>query len=267
MAIEHLTLEDNSQLDVDFGQFIAKGGQADVYKGTYKTETVAVKVSKDAIAKEEMIKESQMLDNFQDSQHIIKKRAFKLGNTVAFLALELAAEGDLYKATEPSKKLSGDKKVKFMLQIAHGLKELHAKGIVHGDLKAANVFICKSEIARILKIGDLGSAYEEDSPFSGRKANGMCIDPALFATASAKPTKETDMYSFAMTVKQLYGERLPKDKKTPTTSFKDLGVPNAYIAKLEACLSPKLTDRPTAAALYEEFKTTAGARTCSCPIQ
>ncbi|KAF9939014.1 hypothetical protein BGZ65_011746, partial [Modicella reniformis] len=248
-AVETITLDDGSKLEVYVAQRLGDGGQAYVYRGMIEKggtkEKVAVKISKGGASIPEITQESAMLDLVNSSKHIIKKKAFKVGG-LAFLALELADDGDLYTATTPPNQLGADVKLKYMLQIAHGLKELHEKNIVHGDLKAANVFICKKfGIVRILKIGDLGSAYVAGTEYSSRNANGMCIDPAQFpdprpATPPA-PTMSTDMYSFAMTIKQLYGLRVGQD---PETSFEALKVPSDYIALLQSCMAQ--TNRPTA---------------------
>ena len=43
-------------------------------------------------------------------------------------------------------------------QIMYGLRDMHAVGLVHRDLKFLNIFMCDTSDAPRVKIGDLGLA-------------------------------------------------------------------------------------------------------------
>ena len=43
-------------------------------------------------------------------------------------------------------------------QIAYGLRDMHAVGLVHRDLKLLNIFMCDTSDEPRVKIGDLGLA-------------------------------------------------------------------------------------------------------------
>jgi len=63
------------------------------------------------------------------------------------LILEFADNGDLFQKivqAKKSKTMIEEKEIwKIFIQVVRGLKELHDKGIMHRDLKSANVFLTK----------------------------------------------------------------------------------------------------------------------------
>jgi serine/threonine protein kinase len=93
--------------------------------------------------------------------------------------MELCAGGDLYKMLKLS---PGDLPTAFIScmisQIAQGISEIHAKNIIHRDLKTENIFISKFPQnaceAIMVKIGDLGFGVPV-SQLEDLKAQGKSI--------------------------------------------------------------------------------------------
>uniref|UniRef100_A0AC34FPY3 Protein kinase domain-containing protein n=1 Tax=Panagrolaimus sp. ES5 TaxID=591445 RepID=A0AC34FPY3_9BILA len=102
--------------------------------------------------------------------------------------------------------------IKICRQIVHGMSYLHAKNIVHRDLKTNNIFLTEDNT---VKIGDFGLATVWSSTTVGHQ-------PALQPTGSIlwmapevirmhEHTTRSDVYSFGICLYELLTARLPYD--------------------------------------------------------
>lgn len=67
---------------------------------------------------------------------------------------EYCPEGSLSRFIERRRgKLSMDKKIHILLDIALGMQYLHARNIVHRDLKSDNILIHRSDVAKVADFG------------------------------------------------------------------------------------------------------------------
>ncbi|KAH8101100.1 kinase-like domain-containing protein [Cristinia sonorae] len=106
----------------------------------------------------------------------------------------------------------------WLSQIANGLAYLHSDdvNVVHGDLHGGNILIDDSGAARIT---DFGLAVHADATARQYKSihGGGAIryrapelhQPELFGLKSFRPTRQSDMYAFALTCIELYTEHIP----------------------------------------------------------
>ncbi|KAF9510414.1 hypothetical protein BS47DRAFT_65908 [Hydnum rufescens UP504] len=95
-----------------------------------------------------------------------------------------------------------------VLQLLHGLEYLHEQGVIHGDLRGANILISDD---REVWIADFGlSKYLDQSPTSTQnRGNFWWMAPELLQQEISRGdltpyTKATDIYSFAMTTTEIY---------------------------------------------------------------
>ncbi|CAI5949379.1 unnamed protein product [Closterium sp. NIES-65] len=87
------------------------------------------------------------------------------------LLLELASGGSLADLLKKFNKGDGLDEVlvrRFTRGITEGLRDLHARGIVHCDVKGQNVLLCKTGV----KLCDFGASFQLDSPGSSRDSSG-----------------------------------------------------------------------------------------------
>jgi serine/threonine protein kinase len=115
-----------------------------------------------------------------------------------FIVLEAVGTGlTLEKVIEKNVQVSLDTCIDWLLQIAKGLKYIHEKGIIHHDIKSANILV--NEERNVLKICDFELAVE--SPF-GLKYQGtarwMAPEVKYDSWMGAEITNKIDIYGFGL---------------------------------------------------------------------
>ncbi|CAE6434359.1 unnamed protein product [Rhizoctonia solani] len=102
------------------------------------------------------------------------------------------------------------------IQVADGIAHLHRIGMVHGDLKAQNVFVSKEGV---LKVGDFGLAVmlgERSIAFQPSTAGANSSTPGTLRwmapelyLATIGVSLESDIYSLGMTIYEIVSHRVP----------------------------------------------------------
>lgn len=118
-----------------------------------------------------------------------------------YICMEYCSGGDLSQAlkAQMGKPLSEETVWKFTLQIMLGLRDLHAKKILHRDIKTMNVFLTEGKAVRI---GDLGVART----LTGDFANTVVGTPYYLSPemCEEKPYNEkTDVWAMGCLVYEL----------------------------------------------------------------
>lgn len=72
--------------------------------------------------------------------------------------MELCPEGTLESLVELNGGLPEGQTRRYTMQLLCGVKELHRHGVVHRDIKTANIFLTSD--GNFLKLGDFGSAVK-----------------------------------------------------------------------------------------------------------
>ncbi len=123
----------------------------------------------------------------------------------AFVALEYMPSGTLESALRQGKPSQEDA-LSFIAQLASALIYLHGRGIVHQDVKPANVFYDAK--SKVVKLGDYGVARTKDNtkPFE-RAGSPFYMAPEIFRGESAGPA--ADAYSLGVLAYELLTGRRP----------------------------------------------------------
>ena len=133
-----------------------------------------------------------------------------------FFTMELVTGECALPATSSA---SFDQILGVILQVLRALSYLHAREVIHLDLKPANVLITSSGHARLL---DFGVARSSHSNTYGRYATPAYMAPEL-GSEGAEVDRRADLYSLGVTWFQLLFRRLPSVRATFVKQPADVG--------------------------------------------
>ncbi len=119
----------------------------------------------------------------------------------SFLVTELMAGGDLNGLELP---LAPRKAASLMSQVARGVQALHSAGVVHGDLKPANILLTDRGVPKVADF-DL-AAMDSDARKGG---NYAFICPEYVAKETATPAPPADIYALGGMLYFLLSNRMP----------------------------------------------------------
>jgi serine/threonine protein kinase len=127
---------------------------------------------------------------------------------IAFLAMEALAGADLSRYTRPSRLLPEPVVLRIVARVAEALAYAHQQGVVHRDVKPANVMVDLP--THQVKVTDFGIARCTDA---ARTRTGLTIGtPAFMAPeqlAGDAPDAASDLYALGVMLFQLLTGRLP----------------------------------------------------------
>lgn len=143
----------------------------------------------------------------------------------AFLALEFLDGMDLKELATAQGPLPHLRLVTIVLQVLDALDAAHARGIVHRDMKPANVFVVRRRDERgterdFVKLLDFGiSKMHDDGHAAGLTMTGMAMGtPAYMAPEQFFDAKSVDgradLYSVSAMLYELLSGRLPFDAES-----------------------------------------------------
>jgi serine/threonine protein kinase len=138
---------------------IGTGGYAIVYGGRHEllNMPVAIKMMKHDLAMEKAFihnfrNEARMIARF-NHENIVKVYDIEERYRTVFIIMELLEGSPLEELLENRTCLPDSTIIDYLVQICSGLRYAHAKGIVHQDIKPANIFITHENTVKILDFG------------------------------------------------------------------------------------------------------------------
>ncbi|KAG2356627.1 hypothetical protein BDR07DRAFT_1380654 [Suillus spraguei] len=216
-----------TRYEVDRFEMIGQGSFSRVYAGSWRDRVVAIKVLHDFTPASTFRREVELWRRLRHPQVVRMFGASSArGSKPWFIVSELYEHGSLVEWLLAAARVdcATPREVdqfRFISQIASGMEYLHTHGVVHGDLKCANVFVDTEENCAI---ADFGQSELKDDAYrlSGRqRPNGTPRWKAPeVLDGAASPTMQADVYAFAICCVEIlnmggipYGTRDDEDVK------------------------------------------------------
>src|SRR5262245_337986 len=210
---------------------LGKGGMGMVYKAHDRVleEEIAIKVLRADVARS-----PEMGRRFRSEIRLARKvshrnvcRIHEYGEDqgVRYISMELIEGIDLKQVIRERKGgLPGLEAFDVSIQVAKGLQAIHDVGIVHRDLKAANLM---RDRRGIVKLMDFGIAKEENAVATAATAAGDIVGtPEYMSPEQARGHKvdaRSDIYALAVVIHEIFCGEVPFRGDTPiVTIFKHI---------------------------------------------
>ena len=206
------------------GEMLGKGASAQVYRALHNLtgETVAIKSislhSLSPSAQSDIMSEIDLLKNL-NHPNIVKYKGFARDKDNLFIVLEYCETGSL----EKMRKVNGnggrmpERLISiYISQVLEGLIYLHEQGVIHRDIKGANILTNKDGIAKLADFGvsrrkSTGVTSEEDD-------NEVVGSPYWMAPEVIEQTgasTASDIWSVGCTVVELLEGKPPYGDLAP----------------------------------------------------
>lgn len=236
------------------------GGFSDVIccKDNNLERNVAIKFIQDETEKNRLLDELRALLQMR-SKHVVQVYDIVPGEHNSIGIVEEFVKGeDLLDCDFPRQ--SPENYLKTLWQIAAGIADIHAVGVIHRDIKPNNM---KLDAEGIVKIFDFGLAKDVgvDAKTKGFKGTPGFAAPELFGDATVAFTSAIDIYAFGATAIFLACQDLPTNmKKNPPQPVKGavfsklpITIPTDLAGLLDKCLLHEPTHRPLMATVRDEL--------------
>ncbi|MFI9509871.1 protein kinase [Nocardia sp. NPDC052566] len=280
-----------SRIGTRFGPYelrslLGKGGMGEVYEAydTVKDRVVAVKLlpldlAKDPQYQQRFRRESQAAARLAEP-HVIPIHDWGQIDGVLYIDMRLVRGHDLKSVLRRQGPMPAARAIGIVEQIAAALDAAHAEGLVHRDVKPANILVTASDFAYL---ADFGIARSEGDP--SVTATGAAIGsysyiaPERFDTAPVTGT--ADVYSLACVLYEcLTGtEPFPSDGMSmlirshlstppPRPSVKMAGLPGTLDEVVSRGMAKEPQDRyPTAGGLAAAARASLSIRSSESPTE
>ncbi|KAB2057662.1 hypothetical protein ES319_A11G182700v1 [Gossypium barbadense] len=195
---------------------IASGSYADLYRGTYCSQEVAIKVLKPEQITREMLRE------FSQEVYIMRKIRHK--NVVQLIGActrspnlcivtEFMARGSIYDYLH---KQRGVFKLPSLLKVAvdvsKGMNYLHQNNIIHRDLKTANLLMDENQVVKVADFG-VARVQSQSGVMTAETGTYRWMAPEVI---EHKPyDHKADVFSFGISLWEILTGELPYGLLTP----------------------------------------------------
>jgi len=244
-----------------FDQKLATGSFGQIYLGRWRGQVTVIKSIEGVFSEEDkahFIREVQIMSQCRD-KHITQFYGASLEPGRACLLMEHMEKGSLYQVLEKPLPLHLQKQI--ALEIARGLQYLHARDILHRDLKSANILINADNHAKLSDFG-LSKTRAASVKTTQRKSEAVrWLAPECFSRGSY--TTQSDIYSYGVILWELLSGKRPyagiTEAEIPKRTLEGnrdplTGIPEPCATLIKQCWSIDPTKRPTLPHIIEALE-------------
>ncbi|MGH9159102.1 MAG: serine/threonine-protein kinase [Vicinamibacteraceae bacterium] len=233
---------------------LGSGGFGTVYlaRDTWIDKEVAIKVPhKQHQSFGELLREPRLLASLSHP-NIVSITTAEKQDEIFFIVMEYVKGETLEGVLARDGVLDLRRALDYAVQICNGVDHAHRQGVLHRDLRPANVLVSKNGV---LKVADFGT-----SRFLEIAAHGTTVigSPAYMAPEQfqGKAVFASDLYSLGVTMYQMLVGELPYDPPTPASwhklldgsllrspRVKNAAMPKALCEIVLRALAPDVTER------------------------
>ncbi|KAF2275217.1 uncharacterized protein EI97DRAFT_475777 [Westerdykella ornata] len=202
--------------DFQLGDCLGKGAFGSVYRAlNWGTgETVAIKqVRMENLGAAELKNIMLEIDLLKNLNHanIVKYHGFVKGTESLYIILEYCENGSLHSICKNFGKFPENLVSLYMSQVLQGLLYLHEQGVIHRDIKGANILTTKEGLVKLADFGVATKATGLDQ--SSVVGTPYWMAPEVIELSGA--TTSSDIWSLGCTVIELIEGKPPYHKLQP----------------------------------------------------
>jgi tRNA A-37 threonylcarbamoyl transferase component Bud32 len=235
--------------EIAINELIGQGNCGDICSGNWKDQKVIVKTIKGTFSDDEyalLIREAKILSLLKHSSITSFYGAVldKQNPCVVLEYLERGLLSDVLKNTP----LDFATKKQIALDVAEGLQYLHAKNIIHGDLRCETVGLDKNWHAKLTDFGLSNTLINTIATIKLSKYKSQFLAPELFLR-DGRPMEATDTYNYGLFMFELFTDRkIPLQDMLQVMSeqpgLKNLNLPIEYMNIIAKCVNKNPEERP-----------------------
>jgi streptogramin lyase len=233
---------------------IARGGMGVVYRATQLAldrpvalKVIAPEVADDASFRERFQRESRLAASL-DHPNVIPVHEAGESEGLLFITMRLVDGLDLGRLVARDGPLSGDRAARVLSQVAAALDAAHARGLVHRDVKPANVLVAGGDHVYLT---DFGLVKNVDSA-SGVTQTGQVVGTVNYSApeqiAAGSVDARTDVYALGCLAFFVLTGRVPFERETPVATMyahtSDPPPTAGFSASVDAVLGRALAKSP-----------------------
>lgn len=212
-------------------QVVGSGGMGVVYRGRDRVldRTVAVKMIRAELADEDFVRrferEAAILARLR-SPHIVVVYDYGDEDGTFYLVTDFLGDGDLAAWLATHATMAPLQAAGLMAQLAEGLADAHAAGVIHRDIKPGNVLLWRRAGVLQPVLGDFGIAVTEDLSLTA--TGGVIGSPHFMAPErhlGQPATVASDVYAMGCLLYNLLVGRAPFEGTVFQTAHAHLNSP------------------------------------------
>lgn len=202
------TLDDRYRID----HLLALGGMSRIYRAMDKRlhRAVVVKILNDNFASESTVRErfesEAVIAANITHPNVVSIRDHNVTDNIVYLVMEYVRGRNLDQVISERGRFTPRQMLSVLEQVCHGLGAAHSEGIIHRDMKPANVLLADTGEVKVTDFG-LARAASAHTQSATLVATLSHVSPELVSGAPAD--SRSDIYAVGIMIYQMLTGRLP----------------------------------------------------------